>query len=667
VEASISDLQRALATGCITSVELAARCLHRISKYDCQGPTLNAIPVLNPNVFEEAAASDDRRAKGLGIGPLDGIPYTVKDSYKVKGMTVASGSPAFENLIANEDAFTVQRLREAGAVLIGKTNMPPMAAGGMQRGVYGRAESPYNTEYLTAAFASGSSNGSATATAASFAAFGMGEETVSSGRSPASNNGLVAYTPSRGVISIRGNWPLFPTCDVVVPHTRSMEDLFTLLDVISVSDPITHGDFWRHQPFVQLPDSSTISPFSYHDLPSKTSLRGKRIAIPKMYINGDDPAANPIQTRESIVNLWYEARSDLEALGATIVETDFPLVTNYEKAYHALQNLNVEGIPDGWNAIERGPLIAYAWDDFLLSNSDANHPNLKEIDSSQIFPQDEDSLQIRLRPSSNAIDYDKLYEHISSPRPAITALPGLSEALNALEAARKRDLEDWMDANLLDLVVFPANGDVGRANADVDEEAAKHAWANGVKYSNGNRVLRHLGVPTVTVTMGIMEDIGMPVGLTFAGKAYSDLDILSAAWEFESVKARRVPPSRTPALESDVLKGQARSVAGKGDRAEIILEDKRVANVGGEIQLSFSGRVDGGSGAEVEILEAYVEGSLVQEIRVEDGKWSFKTQTAAKKNDEMFLTIAKCARDQIMVVLLCKTGSGRVSGRLIML
>jgi Asp-tRNA(Asn)/Glu-tRNA(Gln) amidotransferase A subunit family amidase len=106
-----------------------------------------------------------------------------------------------------------------------------MAAGGMQRGVYGRAESPYNAEYLTAAFTSGSSNGSAAATAASFAAFGMEEETVSSGISPASNNGLVAYIPSRGCISIRGNWPLYPKCDMVVPHTRTVKDMLEILDV----------------------------------------------------------------------------------------------------------------------------------------------------------------------------------------------------------------------------------------------------------------------------------------------------------------------------------------------------------------------------------------------------------------------------------------------------
>ena len=166
------------------------------------------------------------------LGTLDGIPYTAKDSYLAEGLTAAAGSPAFEHLVAQRDAFTIERLRGAGAVLLGLTNMPPMANGGMQRGVYGRAESPYNAEYLTAAFGSGSSNGSGTATAASFAAFGLGEETWSSGRAPASNNALCAYTPSRGVISVRGNWPLVPTMDVVVPHTRTMADLLVVLDVI---------------------------------------------------------------------------------------------------------------------------------------------------------------------------------------------------------------------------------------------------------------------------------------------------------------------------------------------------------------------------------------------------------------------------------------------------
>jgi len=245
VEAGISDLREALESGTTTSEELLQAYMARIEAYDRQGPRLNSVVVPNPDALAGARAADERRARGAVLGPLDGIPYTAKNSFKVRGLTVAAGSPAFAGLVAQQDAFTIGRLREAGAVLIGLTNMPPMANGGMQRGLYGRAESPYSAGFLTSAFASGSSNGSGTATAASFAAFGLGEETWSSGRAPASCNALCAYTPSRGVISVRGNWPLVPTMDVVVPHTRTMADLLEVLDVIVADDAETRGDFWR--------------------------------------------------------------------------------------------------------------------------------------------------------------------------------------------------------------------------------------------------------------------------------------------------------------------------------------------------------------------------------------------------------------------------------------
>ena len=185
----------------------------------------------------------------------------------------------------------------------------PMANGGMQRGLYGRAESPYNPDYLTAAFASGSSNGSGTATAASFAAFGLGEETWSSGRAPASNNALCAYTPSRGIISVRGNWPLVPTMDVVVPHTRTMADMLEVLDVLVHDDPDTRGDFWRCQPWVSLPSVAQVRPPSYQEL-TNGSLAGKRLGVPAIYINASagescagigGPTGKRIETRASII------------------------------------------------------------------------------------------------------------------------------------------------------------------------------------------------------------------------------------------------------------------------------------------------------------------------------------------------------------------------------
>jgi amidase len=209
----------------------------------------------------------------------------------VRGLTAASGSPAFADLVAQFDAFTVARLRAAGAICIGKTNMPPMANGGMQRGLYGRAESPYNRAYLTAPFGSGSSNGAGTATAASFAAFGLAEETWSSGRGPASNNGLYAYTPSRGVISVRGNWPLVPTMDVVVPYARSMADLLEILDVIVADDPETRGDLWRMQPWVPIPAPHEVRPVSYPALAAGPgALTGRRFGVPRMYVNADAEA-----------------------------------------------------------------------------------------------------------------------------------------------------------------------------------------------------------------------------------------------------------------------------------------------------------------------------------------------------------------------------------------
>ena len=455
-----------------------------------------------------------------------------------------------QGLKSSEDAWVVKKLRDAGAVLIGKTNMPPMAAGGMQRGLYGRAESPYNLSYLTAAFASGSSNGAATSTTASFAAFGLGSETVSSGRSPASNNGLVCYTPSRGVLSCRGLWGLYGTCDVVVPYARSVEDMREILAVLNEEDPVTSGDFWREQPFVKLPKMERIKAGDHEG--ERKSLKGRKIGVPKMYIGGDDPKAKPVTTNPAVVELWERARADLEALGATVIETDFPLVTNYEDDSISGQPNNVVGVPSDWNLVERGLLIAKLWDDFLIANADAAHPSLAATDGSLLFPKPPGYVPDMFAEIKNAIPYSALPEIARKNQDiSIWEIPGMKEALNALEAQRNRDFEDWLDEKGLDFVVFPANGDVGKADVDANIESARHALLNGVKYSNGNRAVRHLGVPTVSVCMGEMEKEGgdMPINLTFAGKAYEDEKLLKWASAYENQSRNRVPPPLTPVLK----------------------------------------------------------------------------------------------------------------------
>lgn len=565
VEAPISELRRALEAGDTTCEELVTAYLARIDAYDTAGPHLHSVVVRNPDALADARESDARRARGETLGPLDGIPYTAKDSYLARGLTAAAGSPAFEHLVAQRDAFAIERLRAGGAVLLGLTNMPPMAAGGMQRGLYGRAESPYNGDYLTAAFASGSSNGSGTATAASFAAFGLGEETWSSGRAPASNNALCAYTPSRGIISVRGNWPLVPTMDVVVPHTRTMADLLEVLDVIVADDAKTRGDFWRSQPWVPLPRASAVRPASYPALASGPSLAGRRFGVPRMYINADPeagtagsalaertwiggPTGQRIETRASVIALWEAARRDLEAAGATVVEVDFPAVSNYEGDRPGAPTIATRGLvsPEFLHR-EIVDLSAWAWDDFLAANGDPALNALAAVDGARIFPHPEGALPDR---------YDGFEDDIAGypdwvrahPGTTLAGIPELAEGIRGLEETRRADLEEWMDGLGLDAVIFPAVADVGPADMDVDPASADLGWRNGVWVANGNLVPRHLGIPTVTVPMGTMEDIGMPVGLTFAGRAYDDSALLTLAAAFEATGHRRTEPPRTPRL-----------------------------------------------------------------------------------------------------------------------
>lgn len=560
VDASLAELHAALEEGRTTSVALTADYLTRIAALDRMGPRLNAVPILNPAMFDEARASDLRRARGESLGPLDGIPYTAKNSYKVRGLTVASGSPAFADLVASDDAFAIARLRAAGAVLIGLTNMPPMANGGMQRGVYGRAESPYNVEYLTAAYASGSSNGSGTATAASFAAFGLGEETWSSGRAPAANNGLCAYTPSRGVISVRGNWPLVPTMDVVVPHTRRMADLLTLLDVIVADDPETRGDLWRSQPWVAIPRASEIRPASYSALARDASLKGKRIGVPAMYINADPlagtaerpgiggPTGQRIVTRPSILALWEQARQALEATGATVIVTDFPVITNYEGDRPGAPTIRTRGLvsPD-YLKREIVDLSVWAWDDFLAANGDPHLNRLAQVDGSKIFPLPKGALPDRYDGFDDDIATYPAFARANPPGD-YRDIPHLAEGFRGLEETRRIDLEAWMDTHGLDAVVFPAVADIGSSDADKNPDSFEKAWANGVWVANGNLAIRHLGIPTVTVPMGIMDDTGMPAGLTFAGRCWDDTALLQLACAFEATGDYRQPPPRTPDL-----------------------------------------------------------------------------------------------------------------------
>jgi amidase len=339
-----------------------------------------------------------------------------------------------------------------------------------------------------------------------------------------------------------------------------MADLLEVLDVVVAEDADKRGDLWRLQPWVPIPSVASVRPASYLELAARpAALAGKRLGVPRMYINADPDAGTSeapgigwatgqrINTRPSVIALWENARKTLEAAGAEVVETDFPLVSNCEGDRPGAPTVLTRGlVSKEFLHHELWDLTAWAFDDFLQANDDPKLNRLADVDGPQIFPHAPGALPDREDgPAIGMDEYVRIAERGITPWDQIATL---SDGLRGLEQTRRIDLEEWMDRLGLDAVIFPAVADVGPANADVDPQSADIAWSNGVWVANGNLVIRHLGVPTVTVPMGVVPDIGMPVGLTFAGRAYDDSALLRLASAFEATGSKRLIPVRTPPL-----------------------------------------------------------------------------------------------------------------------
>ena len=280
-----------------------------------------------------------------------------------------------------------------------------------------------------------------------------------------------------------------------------------------------------------------------------------------MYVNADPEAGTGekpgiggatgqrIRTRESVIDLWEAAQRDLEAAGAEAVPVDFPVVTNYEGDRPGAPTIATRGlVSPEYLRREIVDLSAWAWEDFLAANGDPALSSLAGVDGAKIFPHPDGALPDRYGGFDD--DIAGYPAHIRAHGvSSLTEIPHLEEGLRGLEETRRVDLEEWMDGLGLDAVLFPAAADVGPADMDVNEASADLGWRNGVWVANGNLVPRHLGIPTVTVPMGTMADTGMPVGLTFAGRAYDDAALLALAAAFEATGRRRTVPPRTPPLD----------------------------------------------------------------------------------------------------------------------
>src|SRR5688500_15082593 len=274
-EATIADLQSSLDRRTVTSVQLVDAYLARIAAYDAAGPQLNAMIRMNPKARADAAVLDAERARGQLRGPLHGIPIILKDNFDVAGLATSGGSLALATNIPSTDAFIVRKLRDAGAIILGQSNMHELAAGittisslgGQTRNAYDPRRCP-----------GGSSGGTGVAIAASFAAVGWGSDTCGSIRIPSAYSSLFGLRPTQGLASRSGVMPLSHTQDVPGPLARTVTDLAIALDVtvgIDAADSDTRVLGTRAVP-------------RFTDSLSATALRGARLGVLRNYFTETD-------------------------------------------------------------------------------------------------------------------------------------------------------------------------------------------------------------------------------------------------------------------------------------------------------------------------------------------------------------------------------------------
>ncbi|KAJ4180833.1 hypothetical protein NW767_014288 [Fusarium falciforme] len=392
-----------------------------------------------------------------------------------------------------------------------------------------------------------------------------------------------------------------------------------------------------------------------------------------MFIGGPAPeGAKQVETSPAVVELWNQARQDLEALGAEIVLVpDFPPMTAYEN-----DDLLPEGCPrrpKDWNAMERGALIAHAWNDFLKDFNDSTLPDLFAVDPFNIYPNSlRTEPELRHFETANAIQYHKLADYLRNT--TFFGVDGIEQAVKALEGMRKVLLEDWLKGLGCDCVAFPAAGDVGPANADSSFEGSDLAWRNGTYYSNGNRALRHLGIPSVSVPMGLMSDKRVPVNLTFADRAYDDVKLLQWANAYEAKTQHRIPPPHTPALESDVVPLSKTERQVDLPRPQLIVEKFEVApkDDGTSLGVTLQGTVTIASPmAGPPELDMTIDASSVPSDKISvkelprtgegEAQFSFAVDTITPKPVErqgLDKTWAPVARNMTMAVVLARAAPG---------
>jgi amidase len=500
--ASIADIDAAFDAGALTSERLVELCLARIKAYDQAGPHVNAVITINPHALEIARALDaERKAKGPR-GPLHGVPVVLKDNYNTFDMPTTGGAKAMVGNQPQADAFTVAKLRNAGAVILAKVNLSEFAHGGVSiSSLMGQTFNPYDHTRTPG----GSSGGTGASVAALFAIAGTGTDTGQSTRSPASANNLVGVRPTFGLMSRTGIIPSSYTQDQTGPITHYVADAAIMLDAMAgfdVDDPST----WT---------GVDKTPPTYTAFLDANSLKGARIGyVTNLFGDGSFPEHAVVK------DVTMKAIEAMKKAGATLVPIEIPEATETWMKAHPM---SVGAFESKWM------MDAY----FSRLGSKGKFKDLKEYVAAADHPGE-------AMPSV----IDSFKKALATP----DALHSPEFSVRLKNQALFRDaLVGTMDKLKLDAIFYTHQKRLvvpATKNPDQIER-------NGFMSSSSN-------LPAITVPGGFSPPtadapIGVPIGVEFLGRPFAESELFRLAYGFEQATKFRTLPAGTPSLPGEVI------------------------------------------------------------------------------------------------------------------
>ncbi|MDJ0508721.1 MAG: amidase family protein [Crocosphaera sp.] len=505
-ETTITEVNQALDKGAITSEQLVKLYLKRIEAYEDRGPKINAIISVNPEAVSRAIALDKERQTKGPRSPLHGIPIIVKDNYDTADMPTTAGSIILNQSLPPNDAFTIKKLRDAGAIIIAKANMSEFAEsygwlgysslGGLTLNPYKLSRNP-----------SGSSGGSGAAIAASFALLATGTDTSGSIRGPASVAGIVGIKPTQGLVSRDGIVPLTLSFDSAGPMTNTVRDGAIALGImagVDANDPRTL-------------DSKGKSYQDYTQFLDKKALQGAKIGVVIDFQGGN----------EEVDSLTQQAVIKLKELGAEVVTVDLP--KKLENLWPLMEEVTeAEFEPQLENYLQ------------TLSNSfPKTLARLVRLAVSDPIAQSANPLNPgRIRGAQASVTHrglaDARYLYITQYE-----FPRVRQVLTAA-----------MESKNLDAMIFPTITCPASPLHTIENEPTYECKSDD-PYTPGY-LANVSGFPGISVPMGFTRQ-GLPVGLTFFGLAYTEPTLLGFAYAYEQATQFRRSPSTTPPLSGETL------------------------------------------------------------------------------------------------------------------